>query len=88
MHSAIDVEKLLEIVAEVEKENPIDWGMLPIDENAATRLIALSIVEQFQTEWTEKYSLEELHYIMLATIVKLITENFVLMSQLYRRKGK
>jgi len=84
----VDVEKLLEIVAEVEKENPIDWGMLPIDENTATRLIALSIVEQFQTEWTSKYNLEELQYIMLATIVKTITENFVLMSQLYRRKGK
>jgi hypothetical protein len=86
VNPVIDIEHLLEIVKEVERETPIDWGMLPFDEEEAVKLIAYGIVEQFENEWVEKFSLQEMHYIMLATIIKLVAENFVLNATLYKRK--
>lgn len=80
------MEHLMEIVREVERGDPIDWGMLPINEEQAIKLIAASMLDQFENDWIPKFTLEELHYIMLATIIKLVTENFALNAMLYRRK--
>lgn len=81
------MDHLMEIVREVERADPIDWGMLPFNEEQALQLIAAGMVDQFQNDWLERFTLEELHYIMLATIIKLVTENFALNAMLYSRKG-
>lgn len=86
MKPLINIEHLLEIVNEVERGDPIDWGMLPIDEETAMRMIALGMVDQFENEWIVNHTLEEVHYIMLATVVKLVAENFALNAMLYKRK--
>lgn len=65
----ISVDTLVEIAKEVEIEDPIDWGMLAIDEDAAYRLVATHVLEIYNT--TDQLT-------MLASITKLIVENFVL----------
>ena len=68
----ITVEQLVELAQEVESEDPIDWAMLSISEESAYRLIATSVLER-HCEVTEDREL-----ILLATVVKLTVENFVL----------
>lgn len=61
------VEKIVHLAKEVEAEDPIDWGLLSVSEDDAYRLIAISVVEMF--EHTDRLT-------MMATITKLIVENF------------
>jgi len=65
----ISVDMLVELAKEVESEDPIDWGMLAVDEDAAYRLIASQVIELYNTND---------QITMLASITKLIVENFVL----------
>jgi hypothetical protein len=64
--------KIAKLAQEIEREDNIDWGMLNISEDDTYKLIAMSVVNQF-----DKYSSQE-RDIMIATIVKLVVENFVL----------
>jgi hypothetical protein len=65
----ISVDQLVELAKEVENADPIDWGMLAIDEDNAYRLIASQVIEIYNTND---------QVTMLASITKLIVENFVL----------
>ena len=69
----MSVDQLIEIAREVETQDPIDWGMLAIDEQQAYRLIALNLVEFF-----ENTNDQDRDTILMSTIVKLTVENFVL----------
>jgi hypothetical protein len=66
------IERIVLLAKEVESENPIDWGMLEISEDDAYKLIAMNTVNQF-----DKYNVQEKE-IMIATITKLVVENFAL----------
>lgn len=76
--SILSVEQLVDLVKEVECEDPIDWGMLNISEEEAYRLIALDVIDMFSNA-------DNREVIMLVTITKLILENFVLNLKLYQR---
>lgn len=65
---------IIELAKEVEVEDPIDWGMLSINEDTAFRLIAADTLETLMP----KYDQPEFREIMLATVVKLVVENFTL----------
>lgn len=69
----IQVETLIALAKEVENEDPIDWGMLSIDEENAYRLIATSVLEKFSEPWHIDQQTA-----LLATVTKLIVENMVL----------
>jgi hypothetical protein len=73
----ISVDKLVALAKEVENEDPIDWGMLSIDEDTAYRIIASQVLEIYNTN-------DQLT--MLASITKLIVENFVLNLKLQGMK--
>jgi len=73
----IDKDQILAIVREIEVEDPIDWAMLSIDEENATDLLVSSLVEKYNTEWI-KFPPEDQTKILLASMAKLIVENFVL----------
>jgi hypothetical protein len=73
----IQLSQLVDLVEEIASEDPIDWAMLSVDEKTATELIANSLLEQYNTVWSGM-SEEERNLIMLATITKLVVENFVL----------
>lgn len=74
MSSAQYVEYIVDLAREVETQDPIDWGMLSIDEETAFRLMAQTVVEGMM----DKYNEPTYRDILLATIVKLVVENFVL----------
>lgn len=73
----IHKDQILELVREIETEDPIDWGMLAIDEDNATDLLVSTIVEKYNTEWIELTPENQIK-ILLASMAKLIVENFVL----------
>lgn len=73
----ITVESLVSVVNDIESEDPIDWGMLTIDENSAIELLANSILDQYNTTWSQMPA-DDKDLIMLATITKLVAENFTL----------
>lgn len=73
----VNVKEILVLMHEVEAADPIDWGMLAIDENAAMELIANNIVDQYNTQW-QHLTDEQQILSLLATMGKLIVENFAL----------
>jgi hypothetical protein len=66
------IDKIVSLAREVEIGDPIDWGLLNIDEESAYKLMTMSVVEKFS-----EFSPNE-RSIMIATIVKLVVENFTL----------
>jgi hypothetical protein len=77
MVKGIQLNQLIELVEEIASEDPIDWAMLSVDEKTATELIANNLLEQYNTVWSSM-SESDRNLIMLATITKLVVENFVL----------
>lgn len=68
------VNRIIALAKDVEHEDPIDWGLLAIDEDEAYRLMTLSVLEMM----FDKYDQPDMKDVLLATIVKLVVENFVL----------
>ena len=67
------VKMLVDLAQEMEIKDNIDWGLLNIREVDAYDLMANSVIDQF-------LSVNDQHKdtVMMATIVKLLVENFVL----------
>lgn len=61
------VKELAKLAMEVESADPIDWGMLPIDERTAYEMMAATVLERNDDRLMDK-----------AVITKLLVENFVL----------
>lgn len=80
----IDPKVLAELILEVESEDPIDWGMLAIDEAGAAELIAASVAEMYEKE-IDSLSGAARDYALASTIGKLVLENFVLNAKLRLR---
>lgn len=78
----IKVNDLIDLAKEVENEDPIDWGMLNISEDDAYKLIAANVLEMFNA-WSAS---ENRDIVMLATVTKLVLENFVLNLRIQQRK--
>jgi len=72
------LEQLVELAQEIESEDPIDWGMLSVNESDAYRMIATSVLENYLNTDADSRDI-----MMLSTIVKLTVENFVLNLKLY-----
>ena len=71
MKMQISIELLSELAQESEISDPIDWGMLNIDEQDAYRLIAMHVSE-----------MEDDIVVLKASLTKLMVENFVLNMKL------
>lgn len=69
------INVIVELAQEVEVTDPIDWGMLAIDEQEAYRMMAISILETFPDE----------SITIQAVLTKLTVENFVLNLKLAQR---
>ena len=69
----ITVAQLAELAKEAQLNDPIDWGELPLEEQATFELMASSVVEQFN-----ELPNDQQLWIAMGTIVKLLVENFVL----------
>ena len=66
-------QQLVELAEQIELGDPIDWGMLSINEHDAYLLIAGGVLDSYLG--TDPNSRD---MILLATVVKLTVENFVL----------
>jgi hypothetical protein len=80
----INLDDLVDIAFAVEEGDPIDWGKLRQGREQAMKMIAASIIEQFDRE---EYTDDD-RMIILATITKLVTENMILHTKLLTLESK
>jgi hypothetical protein len=73
-------EALLELLAEVEKEDPIDFSGLPFDENDLRQLACLNVTELLNS-WPQDQG-DQREMVMAATIARLVLENMVLNARI------
>ena len=81
----MNLDELVILVNEVDREDPIDWAYLNIDEDTTTRLIAMSILEMYESLQLEDS--KTIEAIMCATITKLVLENMVLNARLLQKEN-
>lgn len=74
------VEQLAILAQDVETKDPIDWGMLSIREEDAYKLVASHFLESIASVPEEQRLT-----IAMATVTKLLVENFVLNVEKYTR---
>jgi len=74
-------ELLLELLKEIEKENPVDFTGLPFDENDLRQLACLNVVEIINQLPTDS-SNEDKELLMAVTVTRLVLENMVLQARL------
>jgi len=71
------VKQLAELAMEAEMTDPIDWGLLTVSEKEAFEMMASQVLEQmFAVPKNERA------VVAMATMTKLLVENFVLNLQL------
>jgi hypothetical protein len=78
----ITIDELVELAFAVEEGDPFDWSTFKQGKEQAMRMIAASIIEQFDKDDVN----DQDQIIMLATITKLVTENMILHAQLMQVK--
>lgn len=80
----INLDELIDIAFAVEEGDPIDWAVFKDGKEHTMRMIGASILEQFDKDvYTDQDRL-----IVMATITKLVVENFILHSKLLTSSQK
>ena len=74
-------EQLVELAEQIEMGDPIDWGMLSINEHDAYKLMAAGVLDNYLGMDPDCRDM-----MLLATVVKLTVENFALNLQLLESK--
>jgi hypothetical protein len=74
-------ELLLELLKEVEQEDPIDFSGLSFDEKDLRQLACLNVAEIINN-WPQGTSEQDKEMLMAATVVRLVLENMVLQARL------
>lgn len=67
------ISEIVELAMEVNKEDPIDFGLISINEEDSFNLVALSLLEN-----ESFFDSETGPTIMLASLTKLIVDNMIL----------
>lgn len=73
----ITAEQLAEIAMEAETEDPIDWGLLSIEEKEAYTLMSSSVID-IVNNTPEDQRL----YVVMSAMTKLMVENMVINARL------
>ena len=73
----MNINQLVELAKEIENGDPIDWGMIPVKEDAAYEKMAEQVIEMMKS-----YGPADRQTIAMAAITKLLVENFVLSYRL------
>lgn len=77
------ITKLVEELArEVAKEDPVDFAYIPISENEVWQLMSTQVVANYLQYAHDQIAVE----LYLATITKLVVENYILNAKLLMRK--
>lgn len=72
-HIKITPQQLASIAMDANTQDPIDWGMLSISEEQAFVMMACNVIEQMQD-----IPEDQREYVAMATMTKMLVENFVL----------
>lgn len=75
------VDAVIELAMEMERSDPTDFAMLPIDDDETYRFIANSIIDKVIDV---EVPLER-ELMLLSACIHLVVENFVLNQRLMRR---
>jgi len=75
----IDLNTLVMLVNEVAKEDPLDYGDLAVDEMALRHSCCLGALNILQN--AAMFKAEDLIYVLLSSMAKLIEENVLLHTQ-------
>lgn len=81
----ISTAELVELIREVEAEDPIDYGDLPYAEDDLRRLVCDQI--RGIAERAEELDEEDYRSVLLAVAAKLVLENLVLHIKLLQAQG-
>lgn len=71
------LDQLIQLAKEIENVEPIDWGYVALDEDATYDLLGNSVLDMYLN-----MDKDDREMVMLATVVKLVVENFVLTTKL------
>ncbi|MFP3553771.1 hypothetical protein SB861_24090 [Paraburkholderia sp. SIMBA_049] len=82
----VSTETLVDMLGEVEAEDPIDYADLPFGEQELKRLIVSSLVERHHNVETDM-SVSDIHALYLLSTAKLVLENTVLHARLLLLQG-
>jgi hypothetical protein len=83
----VSTETLVEMLREVEAEDPIDYADLPFGEQELRRLVMSSLVERHQLV-QEGMCGSDIHALYLLSTAKLVLENTVLHARLLLLQGQ
>lgn len=67
-------EQIIELAKEVELEDSIGWDSLPLDKDRIYQIVGSQAYELYET-WADS---DDGEAILIATITKLLVENFIL----------
>ena len=73
------VNLVAELAQEVDKEDPVDFGMLQLDEESVWHLMSVNVVDKY-------LEMSDDRVVMMATITKLLVYNFILNYKLMHGK--
>jgi len=78
---------LVQLIAEVEKEDPVDFANLPFDEQMLRGLVCKLVSHQLTQMEDAHFSQDEVIVSLTASIAKLVLENLVLHARLPAQQG-
>ena len=80
----ITIDEVIDLAFAVNEGDPFDWAAFKQGKEESMKMIAASIIEQFDKE---QFTQDDI-LIMIATITKLVTENMILNTQLLNQAKK
>ncbi|OUL88471.1 hypothetical protein CA602_11265 [Paraburkholderia hospita] len=83
----VNAESLVDMLREVEAEDPIDYADLPFGEQELRRLVMTSLVERHHIVEGD-LSVPDIHAMYLLSTAKLVLENTVLHARILMLQGQ
>jgi hypothetical protein len=84
----VSTETLVNMLREVETDDPIDYADLPFGEQELRRLVMNSLVERHHLIENGDMSVSDIHALYLLSTAKLVLENTVLHARLLMLQGQ
>ncbi|HEY3431377.1 MAG TPA: hypothetical protein VGK09_02400 [Rhodocyclaceae bacterium] len=79
-------KELLDLLLEIESEDPIDYADLPFDEDDLRQLACVNVAELLESSAYQHMVTADRELMAAATIAKLVLENMVLNARLLRAR--
>ncbi|HQR04560.1 MAG: hypothetical protein JSR19_11920 [Proteobacteria bacterium] len=79
-------DALLDLLREIEVEDPIDYADLPFDEDALRALACTNVTELLASDSYQGLDQNDRELMAAATITRLVLENLVLNARLLRAR--